>query len=151
MTVLYYQLFIVLTVAGLRIWRGRPASLIGECVWSAWTLALIYSPVLMILQLAVIWGTFVTAEALASQRSRIDSSHDKIEEQNRTIQDQATKLRELGAAISEESVETRDAVRDAYLLGQVTEVSGQAHLYVVKGSGTAGAVFLERVSSPLCG
>jgi putative transposase len=24
-------------------------------------------------------------------------------------------------------------------------------LYVVKGSGTAGAVFLERVSSPLCG
>lgn len=73
MTVLAYQIFIVASLIVARLFGGK-ALLVGALIWSGLSIANVFFPPLIALQLAVVWVTF----SLLTPKDRSATSDEKI-------------------------------------------------------------------------
>lgn len=80
MEVLYWQVFVVLTVAGSYLFLSRKMALIVAGLWSIFTLAVLYYAPLIVLQIIVAWGTFLVIDRLKKSSSELSETQAKVTE-----------------------------------------------------------------------
>lgn len=71
MEVIYYQALIIVTILVARAFT-RTASVIACLLWSVFTAFNVFYPPLILIQLVVVWGTYLLSSAFSSQTTEIN-------------------------------------------------------------------------------
>jgi phosphatidylserine/phosphatidylglycerophosphate/cardiolipin synthase-like enzyme len=73
MEVLYWQIAVAGSVAGVYVFRSRRWSMVTAGFWTIWTcVVLVYTP-LVLLQILSAWGSFLLVDAFTKQSRELDS------------------------------------------------------------------------------
>ncbi len=96
MEVIYWQIFVALTVSVAYLIKGRFMGMVVAILWSIWTFIMIFTLPLTIIQLGVAWGTFVLIDSFTSQRRQIAELQKAIAEYPETIQEEVHRASDEG-------------------------------------------------------
>lgn len=81
MEILFFQLFVVVTLAGARAVSPR-ALLISAIVWTVFTLAMVFAAPLIILQLVVVWLSYSMLAPKAQDPTKDKNVESKVNQDN---------------------------------------------------------------------
>lgn len=97
MEVMYWQLVVAGSTAGAYLFISRKASMIAAGFWSFWTLIMLFYAPLIMLQLAVAWGTFFVIDSMKRTKQKLSDLEKATEQYSPSVQDAARDAKRRGS------------------------------------------------------
>jgi len=111
MAVVFYQTFIIATIAIAYLVFGGRLGLVAAVLWTVWSVVMIFMPHLMIVQLFFVWGTYFLLRTIVGQRK---------------------KIRGLEDVLGDYEAKTRETIAKSSETATIKAISGNEHLKVLK-------------------
>ena len=154
MEVVYWQLFVIISVAAAFLIKGRKVALWVCIGWSAWTLVMLFYLPLILIQLGSCWGTYAICIRLASLPGSLQNQKEfeaKISCEFEKLQAQVKEVLKTADATGEEQRLVQRALNDDP--EKISFISGDEHYSVLKkalsNSSQSVCVLSGWIGSPL--